>query len=68
MSRSAARFRQADIRRAVAGAAEAGLEVARIEILADGTIRLVPASALPHDSGSAFDKWQEKRDAARSKG
>ena len=40
MSRAEARFRQADIRRAVKGAQDAGIEVKGVEISRDGTIKI----------------------------
>lgn len=46
MTARAARFTQADITRAMKGAAKAGVLVA-VEITVDGAIRLVPCEARP---------------------
>lgn len=46
MTARAARFTQADITRAIKGAAKAGVQVA-VEITVDGAIRLVPFEARP---------------------
>lgn len=43
MSRKSARFTEADIRRALAGVAKSGIE-AVVEVLLDGTIRVIPAT------------------------
>lgn len=56
MSRRPARFTQADIRRAIAAVEKSGAQLA-VEILPDGTIRLVPVPpphAIPKKTG-AFD-------------
>ena len=63
MPRAATRFTQADIARAVKGAQAAGLSVGSVEILADGTIRLVPAGQIKQDA--PFDKWKAGKDARR---
>ena len=42
---SRARFTEADVRRAVKGASAAGLAIARLDILPDGRISIVPAAA-----------------------
>ena len=55
MPRAAARFTQADVARAVKGARTAGLVVGSVEILADGTIRLVPAEQIKQDA--PLDRW-----------
>lgn len=44
MSRAAARFREADIKRALRAAEAVGAKVT-VEVTADGTIRLVPVTA-----------------------
>lgn len=57
-------FRQADIRRAIGGAEDAGMKVAMVEITADGTIRLKAEGAATSDeAASAYDSWKAKRDA-----
>jgi len=43
MTRRAVAFRQADVSRAVKGAAAAGLAIARVEVNADGKIVIVTA-------------------------
>lgn len=55
MTRAATRFTQADIARAVKGAKAGGLAVGSVEILADGTIRLVPADQIKQDA--PLDRW-----------
>lgn len=51
MPRTAARFTKADITRALAAVEKVGAPAA-VEVLPDGTIRIVPVSALtPGDSG-----------------
>lgn len=48
------RFTQADLRRAVAGVAAAGVPIGRIEIDANGKIVILPATGKPeHDN----DEW-----------
>jgi predicted phage tail protein len=44
---SKARFTQADVSRAVAGAVKAGLAVSGVEITSDGTIRLLAPKSKP---------------------
>lgn len=57
-------FRQADIRRAIGGAEDAGMKIAMVEITADGTIRLkAEGAAVSDEAASAFDNWKAKRDA-----
>ena len=48
-----ARWRQADVRRAIAAAEKAGLRGYRIEIALDGTISIVVGS--PHEAPSRLD-------------
>lgn len=48
MSRTAARFTQADIHRAIKAVEQAGADMA-VEILRDGTIRIVPARLIHRD-------------------
>ncbi len=56
MSRAGARFRQADVRRAVKGAQDAGVDITGVEITRDGTIRLLFAKKEQTQS-SAMDAW-----------
>lgn len=64
MSRRAARCTKADIRRALEAAEAAGVDVA-VDILTDGTIRLLPAKPIalvaPTDSaqGKPGNPWDE---------
>lgn len=56
MSRRPARFTQADITRAVKGVKEAGENMA-VEILPNGTMRIVPAPAQPAKlEGNPWDR------------
>jgi hypothetical protein len=52
MTRRAVAFRQADVSRAVKGAAAAGLAIARVEVNADGKIVIVTAPAPEKAAGS----------------
>jgi hypothetical protein len=52
MTRRAVAFRQADVSRAVKGAAAAGLAIARVEVNADGKIVIVTALAPEKASGN----------------
>ena len=45
MSRVQATFTQTDVRRAIAGARQAGIEPGVVEITRDGTIRILPIGA-----------------------
>jgi len=56
MSRANARFKQADVRRAVQGARDAGVEVSGVEITREGTIRLTFGEAKQTQSG-IMDAW-----------
>lgn len=51
-----ARVTQAQIKRAVKGALDAGLPVGCVEVTADGTIRLLPSAPKP-DVKSEVDEW-----------
>lgn len=46
MTRTAAKFKQADVTRAVRAAVKAGIEVRSVEIAADGKISIVAASPI----------------------
>lgn len=60
------RFSQADIRRAIKGAEEAGMRVGRVEIGHDGQIVLVARTEEPktlakpplQEESSGIDKWR----------
>jgi hypothetical protein len=66
-----ARFRQADLTRALKAARAAGLEIAKVEINAEGGIvitnsvghipTLTPESVVPPGQ-AAYERWKAKRD------
>ncbi|KIC61016.1 hypothetical protein RM53_00045 [Brevundimonas nasdae] len=65
MSRAAAKFTQADVRRALKGAQDAGFDVGAIEIRPDGVMQIMrqtqpSASTVPIDP---FEAWKASRDA-----
>ena len=60
MPRAQTRFKQADIKRAVQGAKEAGVEIHGVEILRDGTIKLALGEK-KDPAASAFDLWKGSR-------
>ncbi|WP_372425840.1 hypothetical protein [Salinarimonas chemoclinalis] len=65
MPRRPAPFTQADVARAVKGAASAGLRVGRVEIAPDGRIIVVSAeAAAPREPSDPFDAWKESRRGA----
>lgn len=49
-----ARFTQADLRRAAAGVAAAGLDIAKIEIDRDGKITIIPGTPIIQREQSAW--------------
>lgn len=51
-----ATFTQAEIKRAVKGAIDAGMKVGCVEVDRDGTIRLLPESPKPREA-TAVDRW-----------
>lgn len=53
-----ARFRQADLTRALKGAAAAGFRVARFEVTKDGSI-VVLATAAPAEANDDENEWDE---------
>jgi len=60
MSRTAANFKQDDVKRAIRGAKAAGLEVARVTISRDGSIELDtgnPQSKVGGEGGPATNPW-----------
>lgn len=64
MPRRRAPFTQADIARALKGAASAGLRVARLEIDAEGKIVIISETgAPPPEPATEFDAWRAKRHA-----
>lgn len=58
-----ARFREVDVKRAVSGAARAGLKIARVEIEPDGTIAIFVGSPDGADAQSAA--WDARIKAYR---
>jgi hypothetical protein len=64
MPRRAAPFTQADVSRAIKGAASAGVKVERVEIMPDGRIVLVAGGEAPKPASLPFDAWAEKRRAS----
>lgn len=62
MARGPATFKQADLTRAVKAARAAGLDVARTEIMPDGTIRLIHSAEVTSTPATPFDEWKAKRD------
>jgi hypothetical protein len=40
-------FTEADVRRAIKGAIDGGLQVGSVEVLRDGTIRILPTITVP---------------------
>jgi hypothetical protein len=64
-----ARFKKADVTRAMKGAIAAGAKLSRVEIGGDGQIVLVlddPARQEIPSADSAYDTWRAKRDARTS--
>ena len=53
---AAARFKQADVTRAVRGVVEAGMRVGRVEIDPSGKIVILSESAAPPARRNAWDK------------
>lgn len=52
------RFTEADVRRAVQGAKDGGIEAPCVEILPDGTIRVLPAPVeVKTDKGTPLPEW-----------
>ena len=56
MSRGRSHFRQSDLTRAIKAAQAAGLEIARIEIDPNGTIKIVPGKP---ESEQTENPWDE---------
>ena len=65
MSRSPARFKQADITRALAAVDKHGLTVSGCEIAPDGTIRILTGDVTPVVEND-LDAWRSRRNARRS--
>jgi hypothetical protein len=62
MTRSRSTFRQQDVTRAVKAVAAAGVDIARVEVDREGTIRIIAANASgasrpsPGDAGNPWDE------------
>ena len=52
-----ARFKQADLTRAVKGVEAAGIRVGRIEIDANGKIVIIAESAVPRKGSNSLDRF-----------
>jgi hypothetical protein len=55
-----ASFKQADIKRAVAGAVAGGLTVERVEIAKDGTIVIVAGLPDSQPERTALERWRAR--------
>jgi hypothetical protein len=64
MSRAPAKFRQADITKAIRGATKAGLSVSRVEIDATGKIVVICSGDAPEQPESV-DGWEARLRKAR---
>jgi hypothetical protein len=53
-------FKQADVKRATKGAAQAGFEIGRVEIDPSGKIVLVAKEQPEAGAGKDLDKWLNK--------
>jgi hypothetical protein len=62
MSRARSRFTQADIAKAVKAAIAAGLEIARVQIAADGTITIVTGKSAEQQQGHQCNEWDRVLD------
>ncbi len=65
MSRAAAKFTQADVRRALKGAQDAGFDVGAIEIRPDGVMQITRQTQPSTSTVSIdpFEAWKSSRDA-----
>jgi len=66
MSRTAARFTQADVVRALKAANQAGLTVARVEISPDGRITVFSGSIPADDVDDDLRKFRERAGWSKS--
>ena len=66
MSRAAARFTQADVTRALKGAAVAGFSVGRVEISPDGRIIVFPPGQPADDVDDDLRKFRERAGWSKS--
>lgn len=63
MSRSPARFTEADITRVLKAAQKAGFALEAVDITPDGGIKMTPKGA--GNNGDSFEQWQAQRQARR---
>lgn len=68
MSRRSAKLTQADIARAIKGAAKAGLLIGRVEIDEDGKIVLIAGSEQTMTTQTPLEKWKAGRNARSPEG
>src|SRR5664279_3550393 len=61
--RCPARFFQSDVRRAVQGAMDAGITVARVEIGPDGKIVIVSGEGMAKETTTPLEAWKARRNA-----
>ena len=64
--RRPARFLQSDVRRAVQGAMDAGLVVARVEVDLQGKIVIVSEEGGPKEAVTLFEAWKAKKNACQT--
>jgi hypothetical protein len=55
MARQPCTFRQRDVAAAIKAARAAGIEVARVEVAADGTIRVIAGKPCENGQGNPWD-------------
>lgn len=63
MPRRQTRFLQSDVRRAVQGAMDAGLVVARVEIDPDGKIVIILSDGTKPETTTPLEAWKAKQNA-----
>ena len=66
MSKAPTKFKQADVKRAVAGVKSCGLSVGRVEIGADGKIAIYTSEVVQAEKQSAYDAWKAGTNAHSS--
>jgi hypothetical protein len=64
--RCPARFLQSDVRRAVQGAMDAGITVARVEIDPDGKIVIVSGEGKSQEAPTLLEAWKAKKNARQA--
>jgi len=57
---------QSDVRRAVQGATDAGLTVARVEIDPDGRIVIVSGEGMPKEATTPLEAWKARKNARQA--